>query len=309
MSEATILKKKSGIIFNILRYCIHDGPGIRTTVFLKGCPLCCWWCHNPEGLKLDREVFYNSETCLQCGDCLDACPNDAIKNQEGHFIALNGKCLLNGTCVENCGSESRRMVGTTVTVSDVFKEINKDRVFYNESGGGVTFSGGEPLFQPDFLEALLRKCKDSGIHTTVDTSGYASSEVFEKIEPYTDLYLYDLKTLDETKHKKHTGVSNKQIIRNLIKLQSQTNGVIVRLPVIPGFNDNLKSIKKIGEFVVSLNNIKKIHILPYHKTSIEKYRRFGLDYSKHQTGSVSQKLINDIQSELTGLGIQICIGG
>ena len=303
------MNEVTGTVFNILRYCIHDGPGIRTTVFLKGCPLSCWWCQNPEGLKLEREVLYNSEKCLQCGDCLETCPHDAIINREGLFTILENKCLLTGDCVDVCSNEARRMIGKHMMVSDIVNEVEKDLVFYEESGGGVTFSGGEPLNQPGFLQALLRSCKEKGLHTAVDTSGYALPEVFNQIKPYTDLFLFDLKTLDEKAHKRHTGVSNELIIENIKTVNSQQNRLIVRIPIIPRFNDNLKSILEIGEFVQFYLKVNEIHLLPFHNIGIEKYTRFSLESSLQNVGSVSQKKLNDFSTELTKLGLQVKIGG
>ena len=301
------LSKKTGTIFNIMRYCIHDGPGIRTTVFFKGCPLQCWWCHNPEGLKSQKEVFYHADKCLQCGDCLEVCPHHAIENRGGLFITVDGECHLTGKCADVCSSEARRIVGRDVTVDEVMKEIEKDVVFYDESSGGVTFSGGEPLMQPSFLEELLKYCKNGGIHTAVDTSGYASPEIFEKICQYTDLFLYDLKTVDDKTHREHTGASNELIMENLKIITSRQSKVVIRLPVIPGVNDDRKSILDIGQFVSSLRNIEEIDILPYHETGIEKYKRFGLQYRKPQTDSISRDKLDGIQEDLKRLGMQITI--
>ena len=258
---------------------------------------------------MEREVLYNSEKCLQCGDCLETCPHDAIINREGLFTILENKCLLTGDCVDVCSNEARRMIGKHMMVSDIVNEVEKDLVFYEESGGGVTFSGGEPLNQPGFLQALLRSCKEKGLHTAVDTSGYALPEVFNQIKPYTDLFLFDLKTLDEKAHKRHTGVSNELIIENIKTVNSQQNRLIVRIPIIPRFNDNLKSILEIGEFVQFYLKVNEIHLLPFHNIGIEKYTRFSLESSLQNVGSVSQKKLNDFSTELTKLGLQVKIGG
>lgn len=202
----------SGLVFNIQKYSIQDGPGIRTTVFLKGCPLRCWWCHNPESLSPKPEIVILEARCRLCGECLQVCPNDAIFAENGGFRYDVEACALCGTCVEACPSGARQMVGTRMTVPEVMAEISKDRIFYDDSRGGVTFSGGEPLMQPRFLRDLLAACRAQSIHTTVDTCGFGTREYLLSIAPLTDLFLYDLKAIDEAKHLQYTGVSNSSIL-------------------------------------------------------------------------------------------------
>jgi len=261
--------KKKGLIFNIQRFSLHDGPGIRTVVFFKGCPLRCLWCHNPEGQFLKKEMVFWDERCIGCKTCLNTCPNSAVNDTE--------KCLLCGKCVEACPSGAREIAGREMTVEEVMDEIKKDIPFYEESSGGVTFSGGEPLLQKDFLISLLEFCKEKGINTAIETCGYSSWEVLSNVSRLTDLFLFDLKIMDEESHRKFTGVSNNIILENLRKLSSVHKKIIVRIPVIPGVNDNIENINKTADFILSLG-IKEAHLLPFHSAGIEKYRRLRREY-------------------------------
>lgn len=239
---------EKGIIFKIQKYSIHDGPGIRTAVFLKGCPLDCWWCHNPEGKKLIPEPVFHKEKCIKCGRCDDICPTGA-----------------------------RETIGQEMTLSDVVKEAEKDFPFYEQSGGGVTFTGGEPFMQFDFLYSLLSECRKRGIHTAVETSGYTSWENLYEASRQTDMFLYDLKLIDDMEHRQYTGVSNKLILENLKKLAAVHGNICVRIPFIPGVNDDEENIGKTCEFLKE-TNIKLIDILPYHNIGEYKYEKLCLDY-------------------------------
>lgn len=249
---------------------MRDGPGIRTTVFFKGCPLNCWWCHNPESQKHGFEIMIRKERCIDCRECIDICPANAIEDQK--------RCRGCGLCSDVCPSEARMTAGKEYTVEDVLAEIEKDAVFYDQSGGGVTFSGGEPLMQPEFLYQLLKQCKHRGIHTAVDTSGYASGDTLKMISEKTDLFLYDIKLVDEQKHLKYTGVSNGQVLDNLKQLANSRFKIIVRIPIIPGINNQEKDARDIADFLEGVPHIAGVQILPYHVTGSEKYKRLGKHY-------------------------------
>jgi pyruvate formate lyase activating enzyme len=268
----------TGLIFHIQRFSVNDGPGIRTTVFLKGCPLRCRWCHNPESISPARQLLLREELCIRCGDCASLCKNGAIRKIDGSYVTDRDVCLVCGTCVGACYAEAREIVGCEMTTDEVLAEVEKDRVFYDQSAGGVTISGGEPLFQHEFLLSLLMASKEKSIHTTVDTTGYTSPEILEYISKFVDLFLYDVKTLDDKRHREYAGVSNRLILGNLRRLVGWGKRVIVRVPLIPGVNDDETSVRGIGEFVQGLGGVSEIHVLPFHTTGREKYRRLGMEY-------------------------------
>lgn len=264
----------AGLIFDIKRYAIHDGPGIRTTVFFKGCPLSCWWCHNPEGIEFRRELMVWPNRCIKCQTCMSACPNSAISISNNSIVTERDKCKVCGICASKCPANAREIVGKTVSVDDVMHEVEKDREFYGETGG-LTVSGGEPFAQSVFLRVLLNRCKAVGIHTTVDTSGYVESKILTKISNMVDLFLYDLKIMDCKKHKQHTGVSNKPIIENLRILDRLGKQIIVRFPLIPRINNTEDNIASMCELLSELKNVECISILPYHRLGVDKAKRLG----------------------------------
>jgi len=299
----------TGIIFDIEKFSIHDGPGIRTTVFLKGCPLSCWWCHNPESQALDREMWFWERRCIRCGACLEACTQGAILLSGDSVITDGTVCDVCGNCAQVCQAEAREIVGRRVTVAEVMAEIEKDIVFYDESGGGVTFSGGEPLMQPDFLQALLQACKETEIHTAVDTSGFVAWKTLQRISGNVNLFLYDLKLMDDERHRQSTGVSNELVLSNLKALSSQGSQIAVRVPIIPGVNDDSENISKIGAFVASLAHVPSISILPYHKAGADKYARLKKTYALPETQPPSEASMAEIAAALQGFGLQVKIGG
>ncbi len=298
--EKTVCESEKGLIFNIQRFSIHDGPGIRTVVFLKGCPLRCLWCHNPEGQFFKKEMVLWDDRCIGCETCRKVCPDSAVENPEN--------CTFCGKCVEECPAGAREIAGKEMTVEEVMTEIKKDMVFYEESSGGVTFSGGEPLFQRNFLISLLKRCKEEGISTAIETCGYSSWDVLLSVIKYTDLFLFDLKLMDEELHKKFTGVSNLIIIENLVKLSSNHKNIIIRIPVVPGINDSIENIDKTSEFVSSLG-IKEVHLLPFHKGGVEKYRRLKRDYKFVVDSSQGKNGLNLFSEILKGKKINVKIGG
>ena len=300
----------TGMVFDIKRYAIHDGPGIRTTVFLKGCLLNCPWCHNPEGKAREQEIMWWKERCIGCKDCENACTRSAISFSDDLLILDKAKCDLCGACADACHSEALKLAGKKMSADQVMKEIEKDIAFYDESGGGLSLSGGEPLLQPDFSVNLLKVCKEIGIHTAVDTCGHANSDVLLKISEHADLFLYDLKMVDDEKHMKFTGVSNQLILENLKRLSHSGQKTVVRFPLVPGVNDDEKDILKLGEFVSSLNNVKEINVLPYHKAGVEKSKRLRRPAdSSFACQGPSDETLRQIQERLKGFGLQVQTGG
>jgi len=295
-----------GLIFDIKRYAVHDGPGIRTTVFLKGCPLTCLWCHNPEGISKESELMWSKERCIHCKTCQNACLQGALTFSDDALHINKNTCTLCTTCADVCPSQALEVIGKEMTVTQVIKEIEKDTIFYDESKGGVTFSGGEPLMQPDFLYQLLKACKEQGIHTAVDTSGYSSSDVLLKIGAYTDLFLYDVKVINDRIHKETTGVSNNLILKNLKELLRAGKEIIVRFPLIPGVNDGEKDIGELGEFVSSVT-VKKVNILPYHRAGIEKAKR--LNQNPFMCEPPSHGGVTSVKKMLEECGLNVTVGG
>ena len=276
-------------IFNIQRFSIHDGPGIRTTVFFKGCHLKCTWCHNPESQNSEREILYDKNKCTLCGKCMKACKNNAIEIKNNILTTNMDKCTFKGDCTVCCINSARQVAGKEYTVDEVVEEVLKDRVFYKNSKGGVTLSGGEPLIYADFVEELLKKLKKENIHTAVDTCGYGDFEVLERISKYTDLFLYDLKLMDDDKHILYTGLSNAVIIDNLIRLSKIHKNINLRLPLIEGINADEDNMTKILKFIKD-TNVKKINFLPYHDIGRHKYKKLSRPYSENMKRPADEKL-------------------
>ena len=299
----------SGTIFDIKRFAIHDGPGVRTTVFFKGCPLNCWACHNPEGQQVGSDLLIRDERCSLCGDCLDVCPRDAI-SQNGNGIQIDRlRCDLCGACADACLRGALEIAGKSVAVNDVVRQIERDVVYYDESGGGVTFSGGEPLAQPDFLLALLTECKQRDISTVVDTSGYAPLTVVRSVVDLVDLFLYDLKLVDSHRHKDFTGVPNGPILENLTWLSEHGSRVTVRLPLIPDVNDDEENLRALASFLSSLSRPHPIDILPYHRTGVDKYARLGRSYHLSDKQPPSEARVATAAQLLEQTGLNVTVRG
>lgn len=252
------------IIFDIERNSFVDGPGIRTTVFLKGCNLRCAWCHNPESQSFAPQMLYYQDKCTGCGKCRRVCPTPA-------------NCTLCGRCSIFCPVDARKVCGKEYTVEEVWEEIEKDIPFYQNSGGGVTFSGGECMLQVDFLSEILKKCKENGVHTAVDTAGHVPFASFEKVLSDTDLFLYDMKCFDSTKHEKYVGVGNERILANLQKLLAAGAKVWIRIPVIPSVNDTVEEMQEIKAFLENAGGVERVELLPYHAMGENKYRAIGTE--------------------------------
>ncbi len=296
------------MVFDIRRFSIHDGPGIRTTVFLKGCPLRCWWCHNPEGLSAAPEVVWRAERCSRCGTCIAICPEGALSWDGETPLLDQTRCTLCGLCADQCYAEARELLGRAMTPEQVLAELERDRMFYDESGGGVTFSGGEPLAQPEFLLELLRGCRERGMHTAVDTCGHASRETVDRIRPHVSLFLYDLKLLDDDRHRRYTGVSNALGLANLRALVAAGHAIVVRVPLIPGVNDGDESVRRIGAFLTELGRPFPVVILPYHSLGAAKYGRLGREYRMAET-RISEERVAAATIVLRGFGLQVDVMG
>ncbi|MBP3333737.1 MAG: glycyl-radical enzyme activating protein [Clostridia bacterium] len=258
-----------GKIIEIKRFAVHDGDGIRTTVFLKGCPLKCLWCHNPEGISFAPQLAYYENKCISCGECLGSCPAGAHRMGENGHIFDRALCVGCGKCEENCLGEALKHYGKDMSVDELLPMLLEDKEFYENSGGGVTLSGGECLMQAEFCKELLKKLKENRVNTAVDTCGFVKREAIDAVMPYTDIFLYDIKAFDEDVHIKCTGVSNKLILENLKYIDSCGKDIEVRIPYVPDFNSD--QIEKIAELLASLKNITKVRVLPYHNYAGSKY--------------------------------------
>jgi pyruvate formate lyase activating enzyme len=299
----------TGLIFDIKKYSVHDGPGIRTTLFFKGCPLQCAWCHNPESQAASVEMMYRPQRCQQCGACVEACASGAIQWSEAGPLTDWSTCVRCGACAAQCYAEAREAVGRTLTVEQAMAEIERDVAFYDESGGGVTFSGGEPLQQADFLGALLRACQEKEIHSVVDTSGFAAWETLDRLRADVDLFLYDLKTMDEARHRQFTGVSNALILENLRRLSALGHPVLIRIPVIPSVNADDESVRQLGAFIASLPHVIGVELLPYHRIGLDKYDRLNLPYALPEVLPPSDARMAEIAQLLRQWGLSVKGGG
>ncbi len=267
-----------GIIFDIKKFAIHDGPGIRTTAFLKGCSLRCAWCHNPESIDTSQELFYTPAKCIDCGACVKVCPEVCHSMNEGKHEFLRDGCTVCGKCAEVCHAGALEMVGREMSADEVMAEVVKDRQFYETSGGGVTLSGGEPMVQPEFAGELLEKAKGEGLHTCLDTCGNVSYDRYEAVMPFVDLFLYDIKETDSARHEQFTGAGNELILENLKKLDAAGGNAIIRCPVIPGMNDREEHFRAVGALASSLKNVQGINLMAYHPLGSSKSERLGKEY-------------------------------
>ena len=296
-----------GLVFNIQRFSIHDGPGIRTTVFLKGCPLRCRWCSNPEGMTAWPEIIVNEQRCIHCGDCRESCSAGAIISIEGNKIERidQDRCTECMQCVEICPSKALECVGSCTSVDKLVSEIRRDALFYHNSGGGVTVSGGEPLFQWRFTTELLRICKQEGMHTALDTTGFSPWEIFEGVLKYVDLVLYDIKHIDEEAHVEGTGVKNKVIMENFLKAAA-LKPIWLRFPVIPRFNDSFEVVEQIAQMGAEAG-VQKVSLLPYHEWGLPKYERLGRTSSYIYSDTVSDDAVKRIGRIFQDKGLKVTL--
>lgn len=305
------LKMEKPLITAIQKYSIHDGRGIRTTIFFKGCPLSCIWCHNPETQSFSKQLLLNSEKCTGCGNCIKACPEEAISLKDG--IAVNDpNCMQCGSCIEYCLQNIRELTGKYYSVDNLIREIEKDKVFYEQSDGGVTLSGGEVLAQDmDYIEELLIKLYRKGYKVNVDTSGFAPFAVIERILPWVDTFLYDIKIMDPILHEKYTGTDNALILRNLKLLSQKKASLWIRIPVIEGVNASVSNMEQIALFLKKEQiAMKQVNLLPYHNTGSSKYKRLGKNYTGVNFSTPGNIEMEGFQSIFQQYGLSnIIIGG
>lgn len=299
----------SGTTFAIKRYALHDGPDLRVTVFLQGCPLSCRWCHNPESLHASPFMLTVPGKCVGCGECISACPQGALFPGSGGMVRDQEACIACGLCAEVCPALAHECMGVKSSVEEVMAQIQKEIPFFAEGNGGVTFSGGEPLAQPDFLEALLRACGDLDLHRAVDTSGFASSGTITRIARHTDLFLYDIKHMDPAAHRRATGVDNALILSNLRLLADSGARINLRLPLIPGINDDQENIRATGLFAASLPGIRAIDVLPYHASARSKYTKLGMAYPGDGIPPCETEGVERAVTILQDFGLAVRIGG
>jgi pyruvate formate lyase activating enzyme len=295
-------KGMDGTVFKVQRFCTHDGPGIRTTVFFKGCNLRCWWCHNPESWTAVPVLMFNSVSCIGCGKCAAACGYHHF--DKGIHTIDRDFCTYCGKCTAECPTDALSLCGGSVSVSDLLSRLEKDKVFYEKTGGGITCSGGECLLQPEFLENLLRLCKTKLFHTAVDTAGDADFSVIERILPYTDLFLYDFKCISSGRHKEGTGVDNQRILHNLSELLTfYPQKVRIRIPIIPGFNDSENEIQSMASFLSRFNAPEKIELIPYHRLGEIKLKFLGYPLLENME-MPDQKTLQEFQGILEKIPIK-----
>lgn len=304
--EGQGLKQDKGSILLVQRFSVHDGPGIRTTVFMKGCPLRCWWCQNPDSLNPNPELMFRISRCQTCGKCADSCVVNAITFDGESINIQRTKCNRCFECVLVCSTGALTKVGEYMSVEEVVMEIEKDEIFYRKSNGGVTVSGGEPLSQEVFVTSLLQVCKQKGYQTALDTSGYAPWPVFKKTLEYVDLVLYDIKHMNPKLHKEATGQSNELILNNIRKIPRDKR-VWLRIPLVPGFNDTKENVEKVGELGKEIG-VERVSILPFHKLGEGKYRQLDKQYYGWEVKAPDRVHVREVKKILKRFGLKVTIG-
>lgn len=306
-SDKGVEQSETGIIFDIQSYAIHDGPGVRTLVFMKGCPLSCWWCHNPEGRSPDPELMYFDGLCMKSLNCVKVCPENAL-TFEGTLSIDRNLCTGCGLCTKSCPTSSLKLAGRRIGVNELMIEIDKYNQLYGSPDGGVTFSGGDPMFQPAFLKEILKECKRHYIHTAIETSGYTSREALVSVMPFVDLFLYDLKLVDQDESIRYTGVPNELIKDNLTFLTENEKEIILRFPVIPGVTDTEDNVKGWLDFLTDLKGVREINLLPYHDVG-EKFYRLDREYRMNEHHAPPEEKLQWIKTEFEKIGLIVRIGG
>jgi len=300
---------ETAIVFDIQRASLHDGPGIRTTIFLKGCPLDCLWCHNPEAISTKRQLFFYFDKCTLCGDCERVCEDDVHHLIDGKHIIDYDKCIFCGKCVEACNSNALKIIGAEMSVDDVMHEIMADVDFYTNSGGGMTLSGGEPLIQSSFSIELLKRCRENGVNTCVETSGFVAAEKFKKVLPLVDIFLFDYKLTGSDQHIKYTGVPNERILENLDLAYIHGTPIILRCIIVPGINDTEAHFKGICDLHKKYPDLKGIEILPYHTMGNSKRTSIGIDETLTHLNTVPPETASQWIEKLKEMGCDKAIIG
>jgi len=275
------LNDTEGVIFKIKRFAVHDGPGLRTTVFIKGCPLGCIWCHSPEGISHDITIWYDSNSCIACGDCVKVCPENALKlsvDNNSQIVIDRNRCNMSGNCVSACPTTALKFTGFIATSDQIVKEIEKDIIYYSMSGGGVTLTGGEPLAQADFSSRILQECRKRDIHTAVETCLFCERDALIKVADYTDLFIVDLKIFDSAMHKYYTGKANEQIKDNFRFIAGEGKNIIVRIPMVEGITDTYDNLKEIKIFVSKINNKIPVENIKFNPLAANNYRKLDIPF-------------------------------
>lgn len=298
----------TGFVFDIQRFAVHDGDGIRTLVFLKGCPLSCTWCQNPESMSREPELWTIDHRCIRCRACIDNCAADALSGTDGIVIDRN-TCTLCGKCVATCYAGAMNVVGRYLTVDELFDAIDRDRPFYETSGGGVTFSGGEPTLQPEFLQAMLIKCKEQGLSTAIETCGLASWDTLSGLLEYLDLVMIDIKHMDPAEHKKYTGASNEPILNNIRNMDTAGTRMRIRMPLIPGINDSDANVRATAAFLSTLHHMERFDLLPYHRLGEPKWEQLNQPYPLHGIKPPDKSQVHRAAQLFKDAGINVSVGG
>lgn len=299
----------TGLVFDIQRFAVHDGDGIRTLVFLKGCPLSCVWCQNPESMSHEPELWNVGHRCIRCNICADQCPSNALTLGENGIKIDREACTVCGTCVGTCYAGSMNVVGRYLTVDELYTEINRDRAFFETSGGGVTFSGGEPTLHAEFLRAILIKCRENGLTTAIETCGVTNWETLSSLIDHLDLVLIDIKHMDPVIHKKYTGGTNENILENIRKMDAAGKRLRIRMPLIPGINDSDENIRATADFVGTLKNMESFDLLPYHRLGEPKWEQLDRTYELHGVKPPEKEPIQRIAELFDEHGIAVSVGG
>lgn len=299
---------QSAVIFNVQKYSVHDGPGIRTTVFFKGCPLKCAWCHNPESHSPKYELMFNVDRCVGCGKCASRCPEGAITIVDGKSFIDKEKCKICHKCSDCCPNSAIEYVGEECTSNEIFSRVLKDQIFYDESGGGVTFSGGEPMMHVDCVAEVAQRCKDRGIHVAIETSGFAPWSSFEKIVDKVDLFLFDIKLVDNELHKQYVGADNHIILENIKKLSDLNKRIWIRMPMITGINDGEENLDLTMDFLKTIQ-FEHINLLPYHSIGKGKYTKLGREYKLQYIEQPSPERMEELAQKFRNKGFKVKIGG
>lgn len=298
----------SGMVFDIQRYSIHDGPGIRTLVFFKGCPLRCPWCANPESQLPHRELRFVKNLCNGCELCIKACHAGAVRKENGSILFDRQKCTVCGECADICPTNAVSIVGEEKTVKEILEVLEKDRVFFENSGGGITLSGGEPLAQHEFAGAIMQVSREKGFHTAIETTGYQQWDLARQVFVHTDLVLFDIKLMDPLRHEKTVGVTNRLILSNAEKIAEMGKQMIIRVPIVPGYNDDSENLEETLAFAGSIG-VNEVHFLPYHRLGQPKYDQLGRCYELDDVKAPSKQEMEELVEKLKNPGVILKVGG